>query len=182
MKNIYLFHETDIENLYDIIDNKFLLSFYITKNKNQNPYDIYLPYIFMNCCIKEDFQYLSPYTFIFSSTICHSAENINSSNYFRKNTSKTIIYNELSNLLTESKKVLKNWEKNKYAVFKVYQEIFFRKKISLYNALYIVLPKNIDIKLLDKIKYNLPKIKILFFVIYILTPLLFFYFRKLIFI
>jgi hypothetical protein len=72
MKNIYLFHETDIENLYDIIDNKLLLSSYITKNKNQNPYDIYLPYIFMNCCIKEDFQYLSPYTFIFSSTICHS--------------------------------------------------------------------------------------------------------------
>jgi len=176
MKNIYLFHETDIENLYDIIDNKFLLSSYITKNKNQNPYDIYLPYIFMNCCIKEDFQYLSPYTFIFPSTIlydrtfytntCHSVGNINSSNYFRKNTSKTIIYNELSNLLTESKKVLKNWEKNKYGikfpVFKVYQEIFFRKKISLYNALYIVLPKNIDIKLLDKIKYNLPKIKILF--------------------
>ena len=172
MKKIYLFHETIYEYIYDIIDSKFLLSSYITKNKEQNPYDIYLPYIFMNCCIKEDIKYLSPYTFIFSYDILydrtfyinsnHSGGNIKTSTYFPKNTSKNKLYNELYNLLIESKNILKNYKNKNFPVFKIFQEIFFRKKVNIYDALYIVLPKNVDIKLLNKVKNNLPKIKILF--------------------
>ena len=175
MKNIYLFHQTDYEYIHNIIDSKLLLSSYITKSKNQNPFDIYLPYIFVNCCIKEDFKYLFLYTFIFPYTIlydrtfyidtCHSAGNINSAKYFSKNTSKIKIYNELSNLLIESKNKAKNWKKTKFAAFLLYQEIFFRKKINIFDALYIVVPKYIDIKLLNKIKYNLPKIKIIYSII-----------------
>ena len=173
MNKIYLFHETNNEYIYDIINSKFLLSSHITKNKDQNPYDIYLPYIFMNCCVKEDIKYLSSYTLIFPCDILynrafyinsnHSAGNIKTSTYFSKNTSKKKIHNSLYNLLEDSKNRIKNLENIfKFAIFNFFQEIFFRKKVNLYDALYIVLPKNVDIKLLNKIKYNLPKIKILF--------------------
>ena len=174
MKKIYIFHETNNEYIYDIIDSKFLLSSHITKNKEQNPYNIYLPYIFMNCCIKEDIKLLSSYTFIFSCDILydrtfyinsyHSAGNIKTSTYFPKNTNKNKLYNSLYNLLENSKNKIKKWEKKfpKFAVFNTFQEIFFKKKVNLYDALYIILPTNVDIKLINKIKYNLPKIKILF--------------------
>jgi hypothetical protein len=182
MKKIYLFHETINEYIYDIIDSKFLLSSHITKNKEQNPYDIYLPYIFMNCCMKEDIKYLIPYTFVFSYDILdnrsfyinynYSAGDIKTSTYFPKNTSKKKIYNSLYNLLEKSKNMEKNLKKNwenkykceifKCEIFTTFQEIFFRKKVNLYDALYIVVPKDVDIKLLDKIKNNLPNIKILY--------------------
>jgi hypothetical protein len=127
----------------------------------------------MNCCVKEDIKLLLPYTFIFSCDILydrsfyinsmHCAGNIRSSTYFPKNTNKKEISNSLYILLKESKNKIKNWkEKYKIAVFKVFQEIFFRKKVNLHDALYIVVPKDVDIKLLDKIKNNLPNIKILY--------------------
>jgi hypothetical protein len=173
MKKIYLFHQTDHEYISNIIDSKFILSSKTTQNKNQNPYDVYLPYIFMSCCIKEDIKYLFPYTFVFSYDILydrqfyinsrHAAGDIKQSTYFPKNTNKKIIQNELSNLLKLSKHKLPDWkEKFKCAVFAVFQEIFFRKKVDINDALYIVLPNNVDNKLLLKIKSTLPHIKILY--------------------
>ena len=172
MKKIYLFHQTDNEYIYNIIDSKYILSSKTTQNKKQNPYDVYLPYIFMNCCVKEDIKYLDKYTFIFSYDIlydrqfyinsCHSAGNIKTSTYFPKNTNKNIIHKELYNLLQTSKKKLPDWkEKFKFAVFLCFQEIFFRKKVYINDAIYIVLPNNVDNNLLLKIKSNLPHIKII---------------------
>jgi hypothetical protein len=172
MKKIYLFHETNNEYIYNIIDSKFILSSKTTQNKDQNPYDVYLPYIFMNCCVKEDIKYLSTYTFIFSYDILyertfyinssHGAGNLETSTYFPKNTNKKIIHNELYNLLQTSKKKCKDWKKFKFAAFSIDQEIFFRKKVDINEALYLVLPNNVDNNLLLKIKSNLPYIKIIF--------------------
>ena len=81
---------------------------------------------------------------------------------FQKNTNKNIIHNKLYNLLQTSNKKFKDWEKFKFVVFLIFQEIFFRKKVDINEALYIVLPKNADNHLLLKIKSNLPHVKIIF--------------------
>ena len=71
MTKIYLLHQTDEEFFNDIIEKKYLLPSSKTKNKNQNPYNINLPYIFMSCCDKKDFTDIFPYSFIFDIDILY---------------------------------------------------------------------------------------------------------------
>ena len=73
---------------------------------------------------------------------------------FKKNTSINNIYNILLNLLKNSKKKDLIW-------FKIFHEIFFKKKLNINNAKYIILPTNVNIELLNKIKKIFPKIKII---------------------
>lgn len=179
MKKIYLLHQTDIENINNIIDDKYLLPSSITKRKMQNPYNIYSPYIFMSCCNKKDFNNLHTYTLIFDIDILydrcfyindhHTGGNIKSSLYIKKHTPINKIYNELLILLLHSKKMLSikyidiiELRKFYYSCFVIFQEIFFRKKVDINDAKYIILPKVVDINLVNKIKHNFPNLKMIF--------------------
>jgi hypothetical protein len=176
MSKIYLLHQTDINYIDDILETKNIYPSSKTKNKKQNPYKINLPYIFMSCCHKNDFNILFPYTFIFEIDILldrcfyicdrHTAGNIKSDNcsYFTKNSPIEDINNSLQYLYKESKKIVNSFQINLKGVFVVFQEIFFKKKVNLNlnHAKYIILPKNVNINLLNKIKTNYPKLKIIY--------------------
>ena len=165
MTKIYLFHQTDKYFIYNILETLYILPSNKTKNKNQNPYNVFLPYIFMSCCNKKDFGSLFQYTFIFESNILynrtfytnenHSAGNIETSIYYQKNTPLKNINLCLTKLLVYSKKQYKK-------TFFIFQEIFFKKKVSIYDAKYIILPINIENEMLNKIKNILPYIKIIY--------------------
>jgi hypothetical protein len=175
MKKIFLLHQTDIININDIIDNKYLLPSSITERQHQNPYNVYLPYIFMSCCYKKDFKDLFTYTLIFEIDILydrcfyindhHACGDIKSSLYFKKYTPFNNIYNELLILLLNSKKIPANtidFIKKFPFYFVIHQEIFFRKKVDINDAKYIILPKVVDSNLVNKIKNNFPNLKIIF--------------------
>ena len=175
MKKIYLLHHTDRINMNDIIDTKYLLPSSITEIQNQNPYNVYLPHIFMSCCYKKDFKNLFKYTLIFEIDILynrcfyindhHACGDIKSSLYFKKYTPINNIYNELLILLLNSKKVPANttdFIETFPCYFVIQQEIFFRKKVNINDAKYIILPKVVDSNLVNKIKHNFPNLKMLF--------------------
>ena len=85
----------------------------------------------------------------------HSAGNIETSIYYQKNTPLKNINLCLTKLLVYSKKQYKK-------TFFIFQEIFFKKKVSIYDAKYIILPINIENEMLNKIKNILPYIKIIY--------------------
>ena len=163
MDKIYLIHQTEMNNMNDIIEQKKLLPASKTKNKSQNPYDVHLPFIFMNCCKYKDFKYFYNinFTFIFDCDILHnrtfytnethSAGNIDTSVYYKKGISIKNINDILTKLYEKSKTKHKR-------VFYAFQEIFFKKLLSLEDAKYLIIPKNTDINLIDKIKKRLPNL------------------------
>jgi hypothetical protein len=163
MSKIYIIHQTNEEFMNDILDSKKLLPASKTKNKSQNPYDVDLPYIFMNCCKKSDFKYYYNinFTFIFDTDILHdrtwytnvnhSAGNLDTSICYNKNTSVRKINTILTKLYKKSKA-----ESRKF--FVILQEIFFRKSVSLDDAKYIIIPENTTAVLIDKIKKVLPNV------------------------
>jgi hypothetical protein len=165
-----LYHQSDKENLISIIKDGQIKSSYNTKIKNQNPYDVYLKYIFFNTIpdnlklTKKMFQY----GIFFDSSIllnqtfytnkCHSAGNISSSNKYKFN-DLIKINTILDKLYKYSISIIQN---QSYSILSVFQEIFIKKEPKLKYAKYISIQNRIEDKdLINLIKLLYPHIQII---------------------
>lgn len=170
MKKLVLIHETDTSYLPSIFKSKALLPASKTHNKNQNPLDKDLPHIFFNACPDKHIKYLiaSPilifpidilYNKTFYTNDRHSAGNLKTSTKYTKNTSKKIIYNSLLELFNKSLKISK--EIKMLSAFTAFQEVFLKGKISLNDAIGIIIRKTDEtLPYINFIKKEYPNMKI----------------------
>lgn len=171
-----LYHQTYEETLIDILNDGYLLSSYITRKKNQNPYNNYLKSIFFNILPnKRNYIERLPSTgIIFDSSLLinqiyytnknQSTGNIKTSSKYCFDNLKQI-NNNLSELFAYSYNIYKDLKKTRkntrFYFIQVFQEVFIFKKISMQYCKYILLAgQNIPLEKLINKKY--PHIVILY--------------------
>lgn len=152
---MFLLHQTDKQLINKIITDGYLRPASVTKQRNQNPYNVNLPYIFFSCCKKKDFNKLFPYTFVFESNILDAHTFYTNTSHVAGKTASTVtISKNDSSRNKHLDKLLKNSRVNKY--FMIFQEIFIKYKVPINKAKYLILPKNIEKKSLESITKILP--------------------------
>lgn len=153
-----IYHQSDCNYFNDIIESGFILPSVKTKNINQSPYGI-LPYIYFSTLPKTvKFQNcLSPCTFVFDSDILknhvfytrdmHGGSNLTTAKKYPKN------YKYIDKILYDLFK--KSYETAsylygtmRYSMSAIFQEIFFKGKISLKYCTHIIVPEEYDIKII----------------------------------
>lgn len=169
---MYLFHESSAEFYTEILESKFLFPSSKTKNENYNILDSFLTYIFFCCCERKRLENLGPFTFVFPinilydrsfyTNISHAAANLNSSTYYKKNTPMKEINFSLKKLYNQSIQKESSLKlKQDYLYFKIFQEIFFKKSVSINDAIFLVLPHDISKQEVASIKERFPNLKLL---------------------
>lgn len=166
-----LYHQTDLQSFKQILDKGKLRPSSKTKNKNQNPYNFYSPYIFFNTIPKtqvKSFAKVAGVGIIFKQDIllnrvfysskCHSAGNTKSCNkHIVSNTTEltTILYALYRQSLGIVKKIkMDTW------ILSAFQEVYTRVEPKLHDAVYIIInPK--ESKIIKKINSMYPTITII---------------------
>jgi hypothetical protein len=138
----------------------------------------------MNCSNDVDgMKYLQSYTLVFPIDILYDREfytcnswtagNTTSCLYHKKNTPLNIIYKDLCTLWKKSIKTdkdvkrygKKEWKYSpNYPLFRIYQEIFFKKYVSVYDATHYIISKESLIeekKEIDYIRFHYPHLQII---------------------
>ena len=179
---MYLFHNTAYP--MEIFKSTYILPSSITLNVNETPNEMNLPYIFMNCSNDvEGMIYIPSYTFVFPIDILYDREfytcnswnagNTNNCLYHTKNTLLNIIYRDLCKLWKQSIKTdkdvkkygKKEWKSSpNYPLFRIYQEIFFKKYLSVYDATHYIISRTVleeQKKHIDYIQFHYPHLKII---------------------
>jgi hypothetical protein len=163
-----LFHITEKRFLKLIIKSGYILSSSVTKKQSQTPYfDHYLEYIFMSTCpenldnISKN-KYMANAIFFDSSILydrvyytcdCHTAGNTKTCDKYPK---EYVYTNKILNKLYKKSASILTGE-----MFMIFQEIFFKRKLSLKYAKYITLPEDHDGTVEKLLKKKYPHIKII---------------------
>ena len=182
---MFLFHITEPSSLEDILKSKYLLSSKVTGVMNETPQDIQpLPYIFMGCSNEVDrIPFLGRCVFVFPmeilydrlfyTNIYHSAGNLETSTRYAKHTPLPEIEKALDTIFQKSikteKMTFKRSKKEKetstygFPYFRVFQEVFFKKRVSIKDASHIVIQRDTPQSYITHIAEKYPYINIVFF-------------------
>ena len=166
-----LYHKTDIKSFKRILDEGKLKPSSKTKNKNENPYDFFSPYIFFNTIPKtqiNSFTKVAGVGIIFKQDIllnkvfysskCHSAGNTKlCKKHVVSDTTEltTILYALYRRSLRIVRKIkMDTW------ILSAFQEVYTRVEPKLHDAMYIIIhPK--ELKTIKKLRIMYPTIKII---------------------
>ena len=166
-----LYHYTDLKSFKKILLDGKMKPSSKTKNRNQNPYDFFSPYIFFNTIPKTQ---LKSFTrprgvgIIFNQNILlgrvfytntnHSAGNTESSKKY-KICDKKELRKVLYSLYTHSLKIVKKIKMDTW-VLSGFQEVFTKLEPTLNEAIYVIL-NPAELKTIQKIKKMYPNIQII---------------------
>lgn len=183
MAEMFLLHYTTYNSVIDILESGFMLPSSETQNRNENPYDRFLPYIYFTTCPKARVKDIQPYAFVFPAKILrdrcfytnerHSADYFDNSTYYGKDTSMKKINKALTELYIQSTfgEEYFNWDRRD-ALFTTFQEVLFKKSVSLDDAVFLIVPyymSDVEKKTVDDIKKKYPDLKTIVKRIYLST-------------
>ena len=150
---MYIYHNTCIESLVDILYDGYLRAGKYTKQSNYNIHDTLQKYIYFNIIKKRGFRYILPYTVIFPSNVLYDYKfyiNTQSqSGWLNKNVITYEKHTEFIDLILMMLfefiiKILKKDDLGNYHPYYISQvvhELFIDKPLALSKAKYIILPK-----------------------------------------
>lgn len=174
---MYIYHNTNKDNLVDILYNGYLRTGKYINKSNQNIHKKMQKYIYFNITKKRGFKYILPYTLIFPSNVLYDYKfYINTHSQIGVINNDTVKYKKYTKFIdlilmmlfefiidTLKKKVINNIHSYYFSQFK--HELFIDKPISITKAKYIVLSSDLsplDKKIINKINESYPYIKIIY--------------------
>jgi hypothetical protein len=151
-----LTHRTPTASILAALTDGYLRPASETKMRNENPYDVHLPFIFFTACPEDldaiDINY-APTLFFDSSALYqhtfytnhyHSSGIVASTKTYPKHYGHINMI--LNRLFKHSMSVTRSVtdDRSKFGMHVAFQEVFFRGRLSLKSLKYIKLPKNDD--------------------------------------